>query len=327
MAKNFPVDTAQIFYDMKNEGTTTTAFNKEDKGYDYYIESITINAYCVDGLPIEMTYQIGDKTQFSVDMYREIIINSGTTVTVPVNQNIKGGRYDLKFAKSLTAINTGRTIVDRSFVSGWKVPMISNFTEKNVILCLGDSIDVLSSYVTRTIGHRNYTMLNNLRESGFDCRLASVAISGKSLSQFVEYFKQGLFKIRKADILLVQHGANDIGQSVSNAAFLANLNYMKSYRNANYPTAKLVIVKVVPSNATGAYATDGTARNLVQAGYNTQIDNFVSANSGNNIYSIDCFTSFPQVSTNWADGVHLTQAGHDLAGDLLTIGMKTILGL
>lgn len=325
---NFPVDIHEAFYDAQNEGVFIASMPTQNKGFDIYIQSITINAYCADNLPISMYLQIGDNNQYSGTMYTQFQINSGSSVSIPINMFVRGGRYEFKFLKDSTTMNTGRTINVNSFITGFKVPMISQFTEKNVILSLGDSIDVLDSYITRILGHKNLQMIQSLRQSNFDCRLATVSISGNSLNQFVGYFQTGLFKIRKADIILVQHGANDIGQGVSNATFLANLNYMKTYRDANYPSAKLVIVKMMPSNTSGTYYTDGTARNLIQAGFNTQIDTFVAANTANNIYKIDVFTSFPSTTASYyADGVHLTQAGHDFAATLLTAGMKSILGL
>lgn len=326
---NFPVDVHEAFYDIQNEGVFIAGIPTMDKGYDIYIQSIIVNAYCTDNLPIEIYLQIGDNNQFSGTMYTTFTIKGdGSTFSIPINANIRGGRYELKFSKTNAAINNGRIITTNSFITGFKIPMLSQFTEKNIILSLGDSIDILNSYVTRIAGHKNLQMIQSLRQSGFDCRLSAVSISGNSLNQFVQYLKTGLFGIRKADVILIQHGANDVGQNVSNATFLSNLNYMKLYRDANYPYAKLVIAKMMPSNTSGTYFTDGTARNLIQGGFNTQINSFVSANTGNNIYKADIFTSFPSTNASYyADGIHLTQAGHDFAATLLINEMKSVLNL
>ena len=325
----FPVSIDQIEFDIANEGLIKSGLSRENKGYDFYIESILVNAYCPDGLPINLTHSIGEVFQYnSPRMDAEQIVNSGAVHVIPVRKLFRGGRYDFKFTKSSNVMNTGRTITANVYSLGYRIPMLSQFNEDNVIYSIGDSIDVLDSYVTRIAGHRNYTMLNALRGSGYSCRLASLAVSGKSLGEMIAKLKEGYGIIRKVDVLLVQHGANDIGQGVTDPQWTERLNYMKGLRDANYPNAKLVVVKVPPSNnAHVEIGFDGPARNVRQGQLNVLTQAFVDGNSGNNIFTIDCFTAFPQTPANWADGVHLTQAGHDVAGNLLSIGMKSILGL
>lgn len=196
--------------------------------------------------------------------------------------------------------------------------------EDKVIYCLGDSIDVLSSYVTRTAGHRNYQALEIVRNAGYNARIASWAMSGNSMNQFVGYMKQGNGRIPHADVILVQHGANDIGQNITNSKFTENLNYLKLWRDVNFKGSKLVVVKVAPSSEGVAGGHD---RNLIQEGYNLQIDNFVAANQGNEIYTIDVYSNVNKDGTLHADGVHLNQAGHDIMGPLLGNGLKSILGI
>lgn len=324
----FPVAIDQIEFDIANEGMTCSVIFNNNKGYDLYIESLVVTAYCPDGLPIVLTTSIGDLFAFTTFMASELIVNSGVPTVIPVKKLFRGGRYDFKYSRSTNAMNTGRTISVNVYSVGYRVPMLSQFNEDNVIYSIGDSIDVLDAYVTRTLGHKNYTMLQELRKSKYSCRLASLAVSGKSLGEFIVKFKEGYGIIRKVDVLLIQHGTNDVSQNVTDAQWTERLNYMKDFRDTNYPNAKLVIVKVTPSNV--AYVEvgfNGAARNIRHAQLNVLTDAFVNSNSGNNIFTIDCFTAFPQTPANWADGVHLTQAGHDIAANLLTIGMKSILGL
>ena len=324
----FPVSIDQIEFDIANEGLVNSALQAENKGYDFYVESICVNTYCSDGLPVVVTHSIGNVFGYTTMMASEMIMNSGSINVIPVKKLFRGGRYDFKFSQSTNPMNSGRTIIPNIYSVGYRIPMMSQFNEDNVIYSIGDSIDVLDSYVTRIAGHRNYTMLNALRASNYSCRLASLAVSGKSLGEMIVKLKEGYGVIRKVDVLLVQMGTNDISQNVTDAQWTERLTYMKSHRDANYPKAKLVIVKVAPSN--NAYTTggfNGPARNVRQGELNVLTDAFVNSNSGNNIFTIDCFTAFPQTPANWADGVHLTQAGHDVAGNLLAIGMKSILGL
>lgn len=325
--RKLPVSQDDIILIIKNEGIPISQIEANSKGFDFYVQSINVSAYCSDGLPMDVVFQLNELKSGSEGSSTLRLMNG--TVSIQVNSIYRLSKGEPKFTANNSGINLGRTIDVKYHVFGHKFPQLSKFTENNVILCLGDSIDVLNAYVTRAAGHRNYQMLRSLRGAGYDCRLASLAISGNSLDQFVGYFKDGYSNAsyQKADVILIQHGANDIGQNVTDTKFSENLLYMKTYRDENYPNAKLVFVQVAPSNISGAYATDGTIRNARQVTFNTLIRNFVLANPNSNIYTIDCYTGFPMVSTNWADGVHFTQAGHDILAPMLANGMKTILGL
>jgi lysophospholipase L1-like esterase len=313
-------------WDIKNEGRPVANLDANNKGYDCYIESLHYTVHCTDNLPIQVVLQIGDSNQNLGQLAYSYVTVPNGAYTIPINRLIRMGSTEIKIQVPNTGINAGRTISSGYYVVGQQIPQLSQFDEDNVIYSLGDSIDVLNAYVTRVCGHRNYQMLTELRKSGYDCRLASLAISGKSLNQFVEYFKQGYGQIRKASVILVQMGVNDVGQGVSNSTFATNLDYMKTWRNSLYPDAKLVICKGSPSNEISTYP-DSVSRNNVQRGFNTQIDNFISSNVGNNIYMIDVFNNFPQNPSLFTDQVHPTQAGHDIMGTILTNGMKSILGI
>ena len=314
-------------WDIKNEGRPVANTPANNKGYDCYIETLHYSAYCADGLPISMVLQIGDSTQDLGQLSYSYVTVPNGAYSIPINRLIRMGSTEIKVSPGAGGINGGRTIVSSYYIVGQEVPQMSQFDEENVIYCLGDSIDVLNSYVTRVAGHKNYQMLGSLREIGYDCRLASMAVSGRSLNQFIEYFKNGYGQIRKASVILIQHGANDIGQNVTNEKFLENLQYMKKWRDSLYPDAKLVVCKVAPSNENGQYRANGVVRNNVQRGYNTVIDNFLAQNPNSNIHTIDVFSQVPQTPSLWADGVHLSQTGHDLVGTILATGMKTILAL
>jgi hypothetical protein len=323
---NFPVE----FY-IKQEGQPTVQTITNNKGYDIYVENLIISLSATDTLPISVNIQVGtDSFEGGSDFYKEIIAPQGI-MTIPINRIVQSEYSEIKVQKGGNAIMNGRTTYVDFLLTGFKIPKNTLYNESYRIMVIGDSIDVLDgyqSYINQYGGHRNLKLIDGLRKYGLNCRLISKAGGGQSLNQAVTYMNAGLFDVPECEMIIIQMGANDIGQNVTESQFYTNLGKVKEYRDKMYKDAKLIIVKVAGSNQTGSYIPVSTSRNNKQALYNIQIDNFVSANTGKNIYSIDVFNNFDYTNNSlYADQVHLNDAGHQRCYEIMLPELKSILSL
>ena len=252
--------------------------------------------------------------------YAPYYLNEGSSITLPVNKILQQGE-----ALFVQAANGEKNGGINMAISGFKISADTNFSASKVMYCLGDSIANLSGYVTRYGGHMHWqarTALNALRNgvypNGYDCRIVSDSMSGKTSIDLISSLKTGMKVIRKADLILFQHGVNDAYQGTTDAVWNANLAYMIAWRDTNYPGAKLVFVGATPLKTGDTNLTRLGQLRTIQATYH---------NPANKVYYVSLENAYPDVSPSspyFTDIVHPTQLGQDAGGTVLGNYLVTI---
>ena len=109
-----------------------------------------------------------------------------------------------------------------------------------------------------------------------------------------------------AHIILVHAGTNDTyGSDPSGAP--ARLSTLVDYLTSNYPTALIVVAKIIP------YPSQTTNTNLINNSIAAMVQSKVS--TGKHVIVADLNTGFTTSSMLAGDGVHPNQKGYDWMGD------------
>jgi len=313
-----------IGYSPNSKGYPITSINTSDVAFDVITLSFTLGINILAGDTIEkvyfdypIEYNIGTLKGglFESDNYSfyagKISVNS--SIVLQVDKILQQGEQ-LLLQKGTNEKNGDINYV----VSGYKISADTNFDAERVMYCLGDSIANLSSYVNRFGGHMHWqarTALNAIRinpyDKGYDCRIVSDSMSGKNSTDLVNDLKAGMKIIRRANLILFQHGINDAYQGTSDGAWNANLTYMIAWRDANYPDAKLVFVGATPLKTGDTYLTRLGQLRTIEATYH---------DPSNNVYYVSLESAYPDVSSGspyFTDSIHPSQLGHDACATIL----------
>ncbi len=119
-----------------------------------------------------------------------------------------------------------------------------------------------------------------------------------------------------AHIILVHAGTNDTyGTDPSGAP--ARLSTLVDYLTTNYPTALIVVAKIIP------YPSQTTNTNLINNSIAAMVQSKVSA--GKHVIVADLNTGFTTSSMLAGDGVHPNQKGYDWMGDTWYAAISSLL--
>ena len=119
-----------------------------------------------------------------------------------------------------------------------------------------------------------------------------------------------------AHIILVHAGTNDTyGTDPTGAP--ARLSTLVDYLTTNYPTALIVVAKIIP------YPSQVTNTALINNSVAAMVQSKVSA--GKHVIVADLFTGFTTSSMLAGDGVHPNQKGYDWMGDTWYAAISSLL--
>ena len=119
-----------------------------------------------------------------------------------------------------------------------------------------------------------------------------------------------------AHIILVHAGTNDTYGSDPTGA-PARLSTLVDYLTTNYPTALIVVAKIIP------YPSQVTNTALINNSIAAMVQSKVSA--GKHVIVVDLFTGFTTSSMLAGDGVHPNQKGYDWMGDTWYAAISSLL--
>ncbi len=119
-----------------------------------------------------------------------------------------------------------------------------------------------------------------------------------------------------AHIILVHAGTNDTYGSDPTGA-PARLSTLVDYLTTNYPTALIVVAKIIP------YPSQATNVALINNSIAAMVQSKVSA--GKHVIVADLFTGFTTSSMLAGDGVHPNQKGYDWMGDTWYAAISSLL--
>ncbi|WP_181036527.1 SGNH/GDSL hydrolase family protein [Arthrobacter sp. B1805] len=187
---------------------------------------------------------------------------------------------------------------------------------RRTALLIGDS---QSSGAAGVSGDHTWTQ-TGLRNAGYDVQFLGaggtgfVAANNSGGLNYTSAMTQGQWVMPCSDpaLIVVEGGGNDATQGATDAQIIAGADALVSSLTQHYPTSKIVLVGTLAKGA-----TDGGRRTAVDGLLGTYADAhgiaFISAG--------DWLTRYQAVNL-MADGVHLTQAGHDRLAAVLTHQMQ-----
>jgi lysophospholipase L1-like esterase len=319
---NFPVQVNKQLgdvplNDIQLEGKMLFTLKTPGLGSALYVDSVIVMATSPTNAPVKFNFGTALNGSFVAGQYEgpSAFIGANTSIQIPVKKIFKYGE-SLFIQKS-----TDESVGIISFIANsYKISEDINFAAKNVIYCLGDSVANLDGYISRVGGHMFNVAKLSVNTIGYNSRMIADSMSGKSSTDLVNSLKNGLKVVRQADVILFMHGINDAYQNTTDANWRLNLEYMINWRNLNYPKSKLVLV--------GATHLSNTESTQIERLAQLRAIESTYADANNNIYYKSMadvvLPNYNPNSTYFTDGIHPTQASHDLYGAALGAFLKTI---
>ncbi len=168
----------------------------------------------------------------------------------------------------------------------------------------------------------NYTYLlkNYLKDTlNIQTRVVNKAISGSQTNTMEDYRKFNNWYDFKQDpkFLFIEHGTNDIGQSIPTATSVSNVTKIINYYRAKYPTCYIIILGSFPNgnstNEAGLVIYRAAMQSLVSS-YSAPEQVYIKyiAATGS------AWNPVTQSSTYTTDGVHVNDAGRLLIFNAIT---------
>lgn len=304
--------------DIQLEGKYLVNLKTPGLGSSLYVDGVTILSASASANAVLFNFGTTLGGAFVASAYESSIASMApnSSVFIPIKKILKYGEALFIQRASSETVGTISAIINGYLISG-----DTNFSAKNVMYFLGDSVANLDGYITRVGGHMFNTAKLAVNTIEYDARLIADTMSGKTSTDLVNSLKNGLKIVRQADIILFMHGINDAYQGTTDAVWRTNLEYMISWRNINYPKSKLVFVGATHlSNTQTTQITRLAELRAIESTY---------ANAGNNIYYKSMadvvLPNYNPSSTYFTDAIHPTQASHDLYGAELGTFLKTII--
>jgi lysophospholipase L1-like esterase len=271
-----------------------------------YSGSSTVGTLVVsDVLPIGCNFVSASGTGFTLvqtgNSYTmtttDVIANNGTkTYTLTVKTSIS-----LDFAYSF---------------NGYSISNDTDFTSRPMVWA-GTSI---TNGTGITAYRNNYTFLlkNWLKDNlNVQSRVVNKAISGSQtniMEDYRSFYNWYDFK-QEPKFLFIEHGVNDVAQSISNATSVSNVTKMIAYYRGKYPSCYIIILAPFPANA---YETG-------LAVYRTSMQTLVNSYSAPEQVYIkyiaatgSVWNAATQGGTYTTDGLHVNAAGRLLIFNAIT---------
>ena len=163
--------------------------------------------------------------------------------------------------------------------------------------------------------------------NGYDCRIVSDSVSGKTSSDLVTELKKGEKKINQADMVCFTYGINDSAQNIPDATLLSNWQFQIAWAKAVYGNPKIVFIGNQPVASSALVGAGPTLSNTRLAQIRANMT--MLHNPSNNVYYVTLENAITDLRPNgvglFTDDVHLNQAGHDLCGPVLGNLLKMII--
>lgn len=220
-----------------------------------------------------------------------------------------------------TYVLTVRTSVTTEFAISFNGVSASN----DIDLSLRPSVWAGTSITNgtgATTYRNNYTMLVKkwLSENiNINVRNVNKAISGSTTNIMEDYRVFNNFYDFKQDpkFLWIEHGVNDISQSVSNATSVSNVTKMINYYRKKYPTCYIIILAAFPVGVVSTEASLVTYRNSMQ----TLVNSYSTADKVYLKYipgTGSVWNPVTQSATYAPDNIHVNDAGRLLIVNAIT---------
>jgi len=293
-------DTTPVNSNMKTYSVTVTVTN--------YSGSSTSGSIVVsDKLPVGCNFISASGTGFTLaqtgNTYTmtttDVIANNGTKTYTLTVQNI----LPLRITMSINAISISNDVDFSSRPMVWAGTSITNGT--------GCS------------GYRNnytYLLKNWLKDNlNVQTRVVNRAISSSQTNIMEDYRSYNNWYDFKQDpkFLFIEHGTNDIGQSIATATSVSNVTKMINYYRKKYPTCYIMVLGSFPNGSTTNEAGLVTYRAAMQ----TLVSSYSSAEQVYIKYISATGTAWNPVTqsgTYTTDNTHVNDAGRLLIFNAIT---------
>jgi len=150
-------------------------------------------------------------------------------------------------------------------------------------------------------------------------RVVNKAISGSQTNTMEDYriFQNWYDFKQEPKFLFIEHGVNDVSQSISTATSVANVTKMIAYYRSKYPTCYIIILAPFPVGVTATEAGLVTYRSAMQ----TLISSYSSAEQVYIKYIAatgSVWNAATQSGTYTTDNIHVNDAGRVLILNAIT---------
>jgi len=168
----------------------------------------------------------------------------------------------------------------------------------------------------------NYTYLlrNWMRDNlNINVRLVNKAISGSQTNIMDDYRNFNNFYDFKQEpkFLFIEHGVNDIAQSIPNATSVSNVSKMIAYYRQKYPNCYIIVLGSFPCGTTllesGLVTYRASMQTLVSS-YSTEEQKYIKYIAATGT----AWNPVTQSAANTTDGIHVNAAGRLLIFNAIT---------
>lgn len=322
MTRELKVSQFDFLYDIENEGYFSKS-SGSGFGDCTFIKTVTITGVStVDEngtIPVQF-YWSRNGSHYPTTPYNDDVqvfsVGINESITIAFNK-LLFNTETLTFSKGNDDTNVNHSI--RVFVNSIKLLGDGKYSKEQVLYCLGDSIANPSAFVNRVNGHMNCQVKLEINEAGGDYRIVHVSDQSQTSTAFVNRLKANNYIIRRADVIMIAYGVNDVGLGVTDEQWISNINYIIKWKKQNYQNSKLIFVSPSPINDDTNYNRCKALHALTK----TTINGIAK------VYDIDISEAFTDRSIGMylTDLVHLNQNGHDACASVLAPQLKNILGL
>ena len=294
--------------------STTTVVNSNLKTYsvvvtltNYSGSSSSGPLVISDSMPIGCNFVSASGTGFT-------LVQTGNSYTMTTTNTIANNG-----TLTYTLTVQGTLILDFGVVgNGYAISNDTDYSQRPMVWA-GTSITNgtgISNY------RNNYTFLlkNWLRDNlNVNTRVVNKAISSSQTNIMEDYRQFNNWYDFKQDpkFLFIEHGVNDVSQSIATATSVSNVTKMISYYRNKYPTCYIIILAAFPCGVTATEAGLVTYRAAMQtlvSSYSSSEQNYIKyiAATGS------VWNAATQSGTYTTDNIHVNAAGRLLIFNAIT---------